>query len=79
MNFKYLKSYKIFEGKQVGNLYHIFDINKFIYILKYNKLSSYKFYNISTTRNKNLNFYLGEQEVNLIDNTKLKMISIEKI
>jgi hypothetical protein len=56
---KYLETYNIFEGRQRGNLYHIFDLNKCIYILDNNKLASYKFGNISTTRNKQMNYYLG--------------------
>jgi len=54
---KYLKT---FERISRGNLYHIFDLEKCDYILENNTLKSYKFSDISTTRNKNMNGYLGD-------------------
>lgn len=62
---KYLKNYYIFERKQIGNLYHIFDLNKLSYMLKKDKLSSYKFHNISTTRSKNMNYYTGDSSTSI--------------
>jgi len=59
---KYLKCY---EGKQLGSLYHIFDLSKCEYILNTNSISSYKFTNISTTRNKSMNHYVGDSPVTL--------------
>jgi len=56
---KYLHNYKMFERKQIGNLYHIFSLKNIKYILEHDCLSSYNFNNISTTRNKNMNDYLG--------------------
>jgi hypothetical protein len=56
---KYLKNFNLYESNQRGNLYHVFDIEKCIYIINRNKLSSYHFSNISTTRNKLLNGYIG--------------------
>lgn len=62
---KYLKNFKTFEGKQRGNLYHIFDMEKLDFILKTNSLKSYKFGYISTTRNKNMNRYLGDSPTSI--------------
>jgi len=50
----------LFERKQLGELYHLVDINKLNYILNTNTIKSYKFSNISLTRNKMLNYYLGD-------------------
>lgn len=60
-----MKYLKYFEGLQRGNLYHIFNLSKCLYILETNSLSSYKFANISTTRNKNMNSYLGDNSVSI--------------
>ena len=62
---KFLETYNIFEGKQRGNLYHIFDLEKCDFILKTNSLQSYKFGNISTTRNKNMNGYIGDSPISI--------------
>lgn len=48
------------EYKNIGNLYHIVDIEKIFYILKHNKISSKYFSNISTTRDKMMGGYLGD-------------------
>ena len=47
-----ITDFKIFESKNIQNLYHIVDIDKLYYILDNNEIKSYKFSNISTTRNK---------------------------
>lgn len=57
---KYLKVFNIFEARQRANLYHIFDLTKCLFILYTNSLKSFRFSNISTTRNKNMNGYLGD-------------------
>lgn len=46
-------------------VYHIVDINKLNYILDNNKISSYKFQYISTTRDPNLNWYVGDSPTSL--------------
>jgi len=61
----YLESYTLFEARQRSNLYHIFDLSKCMYILKNNKISSYKFGNISTTRNKQMNGYIGDSPISI--------------
>jgi len=58
-------NFKLFEGKKLGKLYHIFDLEKCDYILSTNSLSSYKFSNISTTRNKNMSYYIGDSPVSI--------------
>ena len=57
---KYLN--KIFEGRNLGDLYHILDYNKLLYVLENNKITSYKAGRgrISLTRNKMMNSYLGD-------------------
>lgn len=49
------------EAKQVGLLYHIFDIEGLLNILKTKSLKGYNYRYISTTRNKNFNDYLGSR------------------
>ena len=60
-----MKYLKIYEGKQLGNLYHLFDLNKCEYILETNSIKSYNFSNISTTRNKNMNHYVSDSPVTI--------------
>ncbi len=60
-----MKYLKCFEYKQRGNLYHIFDLKKCHHILKTNSIESYKFLNISTTREKTLNSYLGDSPISI--------------
>lgn len=50
----------LFEYASRSNLYHLIDIEKMYFILKNNKLKPYKFSNISTTRNKMMNSYIGD-------------------
>lgn len=72
---KYLKYFKIFESKNIQNLYHIVDIEKLLYILEQNKITSFKFSKISTTRNKMMNRYLGDKPSSIfkieLDGSKL--------
>lgn len=49
------------EAKQVGLLYHIFDIEGLLTTLKTNTLSSHNYNYISMTRNKLFNDYLGSR------------------
>lgn len=60
-----MKYLKYFESKQVTTLYHIFDLENCDYILNTNSLSSYKFGNISTTREKMMNHYLGDKPISI--------------
>lgn len=46
-------------------VYHILDFEKLNFVLDNDKISSYKFQNISTTRNPNLNGYLGDNSTSL--------------
>ena len=55
-----ITNFKIFENKQIGDLYHLVDINKLNFIIDTNTIKPYKFQNISLTRNKLLNSYLGD-------------------
>lgn len=56
---KYFKEY-LNEAKQIGIIYHLLTLEKLLFVLKNNKLESWNFYaGISTTRNKNLNNYVG--------------------
>lgn len=48
-----------------GELYHVVDIEKLLYILNNNEIKSYKFPLISTTRNKFLNGYLGDSPISI--------------
>jgi hypothetical protein len=61
-----LKSYKIFEGKQLGNLYHIVDFEKLEFILKNNMLKSKSWGIISTTRDKQMWSYVGDNPLSVI-------------
>lgn len=73
---KYLKKL-ILERKNLGDLYHVLDYTKLLYVLKNNKIKSYKAGNgkISLTRNKMLNSYLGDSPQSMfkliIDGNKL--------
>ncbi|MFW6243390.1 MAG: hypothetical protein ACOC2W_04455 [bacterium] len=72
-----IKNYNNFllEGKQVGNLYHIVDLEKIFYILENNKIKNYHFNFISTTRDKMLNHYVGDSPTSIfkleLDGNKL--------
>ena len=55
-----ITNFKLFEGKNIQNLYHILDINKLYFVLKNNEIKSLNFHYISTTRNKMMNGYLGD-------------------
>lgn len=54
-----ITSFKLFESKNIQNLYHILDIEKLYYVLKNNEIKSYHFPFISTTRNKMMTYYAG--------------------
>lgn len=62
-----LKKYLTYinENKSSDTLYHLVDIQKIFYILKNNILKSYYFSNISTTRDKMLNGYVGDSPTTL--------------
>jgi hypothetical protein len=60
-----LKSDNINEYKNIGNLYHIVDIEKLFYILRNNKISSKYFQNISTTRDKMMGGYIGDSSTSV--------------
>ena len=72
---KYIKLF--LESKNLGNLYHIVDIEKLNYILDNNKIESYKAGEgrISLTRNKMLTGYLGDNSSSVfkleVDGNKL--------
>lgn len=73
-----MKHIKLFlESKNLGNLYHIVDVEKLNYILDNNKIVSYKAGEgkISLTRNKMLSGYLGDNSSSVfkleIDGDKL--------
>lgn len=53
-------NFLLLEYKSIGTLYHIVDFNKLFYILENNEIKSYHFNNISTTRDKMLNGYVGD-------------------
>jgi len=57
-----LKNFYCFlnEYKNIGSLYHIVDLEKIFYILRNNKISSKYFYNISTTIDKMMGGYMGD-------------------
>lgn len=61
---KYLQKFN--ERKNIGDLYHIIDLEKLSFILNTNSLKSYKFSNISTTRNKMMNSYVGDTPTSFI-------------
>lgn len=56
-----MKYVKYYESKYNSNvrLYHILDFTKLKYVYETNSITSYKFQNISTTRNKLMFSYLG--------------------
>lgn len=54
-----ITNFKLFEGKNIQNLYHILDVEKLYYVLNNNEIKSYKFSKISTTRNKLMIDYTG--------------------
>ena len=58
----------LLEGKNIGKLYHILDYEKLLFVLKTNTLQSYKAGggNISFTRNKSMNGYLGDNPTSFI-------------
>lgn len=65
-HFLFMKDYYHFIlEKYEQSLYHIVDFNKLFYILENNKISSYKFSYISTTRSKNLNGYVGDSPTSI--------------
>jgi hypothetical protein len=74
---KFLKNIDEFllESKHYQNLYHIVDYDKLKYILDNNKIVSKSFSNISLTRNKMMNGYLGDSPLSIfkleIDANKL--------
>lgn len=55
----------LLEYKNLGSLYHIIDFEKLFYILNNNVISSYKFSNISFTRDKMMNGYLGDSPTSI--------------
>jgi len=61
----FIDNYEIFERKNYQLLYHIIDMNKLLFILENNKLESFNFSFISTTRNKMMNGYLGDSPVSI--------------
>lgn len=62
---KYIK--RINEGKQLGDLYHVLDYKKLLYVLQSNTLRSYKAGGgkISTSRSKMFNSYLGDSPTSI--------------
>lgn len=62
-----MKNYNNFllEFRSRGTLYHLFDLEKLVFILKNNSLEPKNFANISTTRNKNMIGYLGDKSTTL--------------
>lgn len=75
-----IQSYNNFLLERIydGNLYHVVDIEKLLYILNNNEIKSYKFSLISTTRNKFLNGYIGDSPISIfkleLDGKKLTTI-----
>lgn len=58
------KDYSLNERlKHLKNVYHVLDIDKLNYVLKNNKISSYKFTGISTTRSRFMSGYTGDSPV----------------
>ena len=55
-----ITDFKLFESKNIQNLYHILDTEKLHFVLTNNEIKSYKFHYISTTRNKMMNGYTGD-------------------
>lgn len=62
-----IKNYGSFllEGKNLGSLYHIVDMEKMSYILDTNSITSYHFSKISTTRDKMMNWYEGDKPTSI--------------
>jgi len=62
-----MKNYSsyLYEKKQLGELYHLVNIDKLNYIIDTNTIKSYKFPNISLTRNKLLNSYIGDSSTTI--------------
>lgn len=59
----YLINYSIFESKNYQNLYHILTLSKLKYVIKHNKMRPFNASNgtnISMTRDKMMNGYLGD-------------------
>lgn len=54
----------LFEGKQVGILYHLLNFDQMKFMIENNKLKSQNFFNgISFTRDKTLNNYIGSRPI----------------
>lgn len=60
-----ITDFQIFESKNIQNLYHILDTEKLHFVLTNNEIKSYKFHYISTTRNKMMNGYLGDNSTSI--------------
>ena len=58
--------FKLFEKKNLAVLYHLLDVNKMNFVLDTNTIKSYKFSNISLTRNKMMSGYLGDNSGTII-------------
>jgi hypothetical protein len=59
-------NFKIIRESKIDNkLYHIIDFEKLFYILNNNKIKSYKFSFISTTRNVNMVGYVGDSPTSI--------------
>jgi hypothetical protein len=82
---KIITEFKLFEGKNIQNVYHIVNVDNLRYILDNNEITSYKYPKISTTRNKMMNFYIGSTPDSIfkleLDGSKLsdhyKMVSYQ--
>jgi hypothetical protein len=57
-----MKLRKLLEAKSIGKIYHLVSLNSMRYIMKHDVLESYNFSGISTTRNKNLTYYVGDRQ-----------------
>jgi len=53
------------ENKNYQNLYHILDYNKLNFVFDTNSIKSFNFSNISLTRNKMMNSYLGASPLSI--------------
>lgn len=62
-----LERFKTFELKEYQEvLYHILDLEKLLYVLKNDEIKSYKFYNISLTRDVTMNYYIGDSPLSIV-------------
>ena len=58
ISMKFIKSWLIFEGKQVGKIYHVMTVEKFYNMLRYDRLGK----PTSFTRDKSYDYVIGREQ-----------------